>query len=357
MVEDMHDLQAIVDSHSEWLLVRENGKSFSIGRSEVEFLSDEDGALVAILDDGGYKYSRVASATFEGNELELAVTGKFQKEDEIIRLVPRTPASQLTANIEMARLEEANRMAVMIGASIPESKVKRIGLHRENGRLAQINCDAKGKPLAIAISDLTASMSAEAILASAMLTLQDAQRRAKKPPAEIWILAEKKSARNLQRLRALLAAGHQRSIRVFELPSPNTDQQSLKEKRRIGFSELWRETPSILSAPTKPLVSATSSAICALAPDQTDIIFSKQGETIRYNGLAIARVRTLLGKEKAWFGIDRERRPLSDESRDDLNKLISDLQQFRTSDCDNKRHDLYRLAPEAWLESILRRNI
>ncbi|HEV8590568.1 MAG TPA: hypothetical protein VGQ55_00585, partial [Pyrinomonadaceae bacterium] len=78
---------------------------------------------------------------------------------------------------------------------------------------------------------------------------------------------------------------------------------------------------------------------------------------IRFHGLPFARVRTLLGKEKAWFGIDRERRQLSEENRSDLDVLVSDLETYRSHDCANKRHELFRLAPEAWLESVLRRNI
>src|SRR6185369_5882034 len=40
-----------------------------------------------------------------------------------------------------------------------------------------------------------------------------------------------------------------------------------------------------------------------------------------------------------------------------LADLIADLRNYRRADTPNKHHELYRAAPEAWLESILLRNI
>ena len=74
-------------------------------------------------------------------------------------------------------------------------------------------------------------------------------------------------------------------------------------------------------------------------------------------GLPFARVRTMLGKERAWFGVGRERRILTGENWDDVTALVDLLEINRSPDASNKRHEYYRTTPEAWLESILRRNI
>lgn len=37
--------------------------------------------------------------------------------------------------------------------------------------------------------------------------------------------------------------------------------------------------------------------------------------------------------------------------------MLENLEIYRRFDSTNKRHDFFRLAPEAWLESVLRRNI
>ena len=55
-----------------------------------------------------------------------------------------------------------------------------------------------------------------------------------------------------------------------------------------------------------------------------DIIFSRQGETLRFMGLPFARVRTVAGMQKAWFGTGRDRRILSDETWDDLLDLLNE---------------------------------
>src|SRR5205085_8944942 len=92
-------------------------------------------------------------------------------------------------------------------------------------------------------------------------------------------------------------------------------------------------------------------------PEKIDIVYAKQGETLRFMGLPFARVRTMLGKEKAWFGIGRERHILSGENWEDLAELVHLLESNRLAGAPNKRHDYYRASPEAWLESIFRANI
>jgi hypothetical protein len=73
--------------------------------------------------------------------------------------------------------------------------------------------------------------------------------------------------------------------------------------------------------------------------------------------MPFARVRSVMEKERAWFGTSRERRILTDESWDDLADLVAALSSERSHENANKRHEYYRAASEAWLESILRRNI
>ena len=64
-----------------------------------------------------------------------------------------------------------------------------------------------------------------------------------------------------------------------------------------------------------------------------------------------------MGVEKAWFGVGRAQRLLTNENRDDLVSFVDELSVLRAFDSPNKRHEFYRSASEAWLESILRRNI
>jgi len=126
-------------------------------------------------------------------------------------------------------------------------------------------------------------------------------------------------------------------------------------KRRI--SELWREKTRKLNLPREPQLSEIAAKIIALAPEKIDIVYSKQGETLRFMGLPFARVRSLLGKEKAWFGTHKDRRLLFEENWSELVETVHQLERYRSAASENRRHEYYRSSPEAWIESILRRNI
>ncbi|MGH9820170.1 MAG: hypothetical protein ACRD43_08360, partial [Pyrinomonadaceae bacterium] len=123
------------------------------------------------------------------------------------------------------------------------------------------------------------------------------------------------------------------------------------------ISGLWREKPKKLVLPTNTAFSQTAQRIIETAPGKIDVIYSKQGETLRFDGLPFARVRMMMGQEKAWFGVNKDRHLLTDSSSDRLAELVRDLEAYRLFDTPNKRHEFYRVAPEAWLESSLRRNI
>jgi hypothetical protein len=62
--------------------------------------------------------------------------------------------------------------------------------------------------------------------------------------------------------------------------------------------------------------------------------------------------------ERVWFGVGSAPRLLLDESNlPQLAKLIDELHAHRRADAADHRHALYASAPEAWLESLLRRDI
>jgi hypothetical protein len=78
---------------------------------------------------------------------------------------------------------------------------------------------------------------------------------------------------------------------------------------------------------------------------------------LRFLVLSFARVRKIFGEEKTWFGIERSKQILNENSREDFFDLLKNLQTYRCFDSPNEHHALFRIAPEAWLEAVLRRNI
>jgi hypothetical protein len=66
----------------------------------------------------------------------------------------------------------------------------------------------------------------------------------------------------------------------------------------------------------------------------------------------------VMNQDRIWFGIEgSRRRPLDAFHQPDWAKLFRDLEAYRNENCRDRRHWFYRASGEAWLESIVRRDI
>ncbi|MEO8573412.1 MAG: hypothetical protein ABI481_05540 [Pyrinomonadaceae bacterium] len=352
-----NELRERINSHFEWLLVRSNGGTFPMRRDEIEVSAHAEKTLLSILDDTGTGVSRILSLSNDSdtNGISLEVSGQFGGSVETIRFVPRTPAIELSRNVEFARLEYANSIATALLEIFPTYRLTRLALNAENGRLAQIFFRSPRSADVAAVTDVTATMIHEAVMTSAMLWFEKLQLR-KRPVGEVWIVGEQKQSRNLRKLVGLLTERVAARFRIFE-SSRKAGSPKLQELKRAELRTLWREKPKKIMLPAETRATKTAEQIMSLSPEKTDIIFSKQGETVRFLGLPFARVRTIAGQEKAWFGIDGNHRQLIENSWSELAELVSELETYRSPGTPNKRHEFYRASPEAWLESILRQNI
>jgi len=350
------ELREIVAGHHEWLLVRDSHKTFPLEKHEIDISQDGERARFGFLDEKGFHSWRLNGFKCDGSEVAIDVAGAFARKQEVMRLVPRILASELAAEIEHARLEKANEIAAMVVDNFPGAKLGRVALNTENGRLAQIMFDSASKQPTAAIADITATLTVETVFTAAILWLEKLGLRRKKPVLDIWIICEKRQAKQAQKLHALLTEQWKEKISIVEIDR-RVEPLTLRHRPKHKIRELWREKARQLAVPEHRQLSETSQKIIKLAPDKIDVVCSKQGETLRFMGLPFARVRSLLEKEKAWFGVGRARHVLSDESWDDLIEMIDVLDHSRSSSAPNKRHEYYRAAPEAWLESILRRKI
>lgn len=352
---DIDELCKLLDARAEWLLVREQGRTFPLKRDEIEVEIVRERPYFGFVDDTGFHSWRLNGFECDANEIAIDVAGAFGKKQERMRLIPRAAAAELAAEIEIARLEKANEIAKCLAESLPDVKLGRVALNTENGRLAQIQFEMDKRPMA-AIADVTGTLTVEPIFTAAMLWLERRLSLRKKAVGEILIICEKRQSKNAQKLHALLSDRWRAKITVYEVKR-KADPPRLVELPKRTINQLWREKAQKLKLPERAQPSETARRILDLAPESTDIVFSKQGETVRYAGLPFARVRTVMGNEKAWFGIGRERRMLNHESWDDIKGLAEQLGSDRDAHASNRRHQFYRTAPEAWLESILRRNI
>ena len=352
----VNGLADLLDTHLEWLVIRENGRSLPFLRSEIEVDYSKGKTTIGFVDEKGLAAWRVEQAEFDGVQIVAKLSSKIRNESESIRFVPRESAADLRANIELARLQKANEIAEIFAASEPGTKIIRVSLNVENGRIAQIEIENPEKLRSALIADVTASLTHESILASAMKWQDKLGMRRKNPISNIALIAEKRQARNLQKLLALLNKGANANVSIFEIDRKGS-RPIARELRRLKMSDLWRERAGKLKLPQSIEPTETAEKIIEMSPAKIDRIVSKNGETLRFLGMPFARVRSLMGREKAWFGTGQIRRPVNDSAKRAFRELRDALDLHRRADPPNKRHDWYRLSSEAWLESILRRNI
>jgi hypothetical protein len=147
----------------------------------------------------------------------------------------------------------------------------------------------------------------------------------------------------------------QETINVLEVDQPLTALQPVDVPAR---EDLWKRKLARFPPVSAGEHSEITKRVVAIAPDAIDVVSARHGETLRYFGLPFARVRRLLGSERLRFGVEGARRRLLEEkTENEFANLLTELLEHRSANAFDRRHAFYRNAAEAWLESLLRRDI
>jgi hypothetical protein len=158
----------------------------------------------------------------------------------------------------------------------------------------------------------------------------------------------------LQRV-VLLRQSLRETLAVYEVDQQLTEMKpvTIPTREDLWKRRLARFPPLVATGPGE-----IAKRLVAIAPDAIDVVTARHGETLRYFGLPFARVRQVMGSERLWFGTEGARRRLLDENTEnELAKLLSELLEHRSGNAIDHHNALYRNAAEAWLESLLRRDI
>ena len=352
---------ALLREYAEWLFVSD-GAARALRRDEIEVTLVQHRLLLSCWTEQGTRLWRIVAWHWDGQLLGLEVSRRMGAELSLIELIPRTSAKAITATIRAARQIRCERLAQLAAALEPETAVERSALSRgakpgQAGRYAQILLRRRRCRIAVMGPVVSSQPSAvDAFLSSALLWFRRTSDRTNLPPVEqLWLIVSPELLKPMLYRMALLRDGLRSIIRVFTV---DDDLTSLTEVACPRKDELWRKRLARFPPVAPSIITELCSAIIAEAPDAVDVVHARHGETLRYFGLPFARVRSLLGNEKVWFGIDRSHRRLLDEStRNDWQNLLRDLREHRAESALDHRHAFYRAAPEAWLESLLRRDI
>jgi hypothetical protein len=342
--------------HAEWLFVPSEGGPHSLRRDELDIAIVHGKLVFSCWTETGNRWWHVLAWHWNGQLLEFETSRRFGRERTLMQLVPRASAKHLAVMIRAARQLRCERMAQLASALETGTTIERLSLSRgtkpgQPGRYAQILLRRRRQRIAVT-GPIVPSPPAvvDAFLSSALLWF-----RRTSEVKDLWLIVSPELLKPLLYRVALLRSGLREIIRVFTV---DDELMTLKEERRPDKEALWKQKLARFPPVAAATASETSVAIIAAAPDAIDIVHSRHGETLRYFGLPFARVRSLLGREKIWFGIDRAHRRLLDETTwNEWQELLHDLREHRSAAASDHRHAFYRAAPEAWLESLLRRDI
>ena len=355
------EIAALLREYAEWLLVSE-GVAQSLRRDEIEVVIERERLLISCWTEKGTRLWRVVAWEWNGQLLALEVSRKLGAEVSLIELIPRTSAKAITATIRAARQVRCARLAQLAATSCFGSVIERLSLSRgtkpgQPGRYAQVLLKTRRERIAVIGPVISGQPSTvDAFLSSSLLWFRRTCDRVKPPYVQqLWLIVPPELLKPLLYRIVLLRGSLRDIIKVFTV---DEDLTLLTEAACPDKEDLWRKKLARFPPVAAATASELSLAIVAEAPEAIDIVHSRHGETLRYFGLPFARVRSLLGRENLWFGINRAHRRLLDETTvNDWQNLLHDLREHRSASAVDHRHAFYRAAPEAWLESLLRRDI
>jgi hypothetical protein len=352
----------LFSAHAEWLFVPSEGGAQSLRRDELEIAIAHGKLVFSCWTETGNRCWHVLAWHWNGQLLEFETSRRLGRERVLMQLVPRASAKHVAVMIRAARQLRCERLAQLAAAFETRTTIERLSLSRgtkpgQPGRYAQILLRRRRERIAVT-GPIVPSPPAvvDAFLSSALLWFRRTSDRIKPPYVEqFWLIVSPELLKPVLYRVALLSGGLREIIRVFTV---DDELMTLREESCPEKEELWKQKLARFPPVAAATPSELSMEIIAEAPDAIDIVHARHGETLRYFGLPFARVRSLLGREKVWFGIDRAHRRLLDETTwNEWQELVCDLREHRSATALDHRHAFYRAAPEAWLESLLRRDI
>jgi hypothetical protein len=382
-------LVEFADGHNEWFITEDARVPLEISRAEFDFAVAHGRLLFSSWTEQGTRTWRVLDSIVSNDKLLLRVSRRLGAEVATIELVPRASAGALVATVTAARQMRCAHLAQLVAQSLgdrvlgvdrndesgnegfnkeesnlphPSIKIERAALspgmrRNQPGRYARIIVRLPQERIAItAIVAQSDPRNVDSLFSSALLWFTRVQASPKRPPLNRLLMVVERNILDAARQRhVLLRDSLRQRIELWEIDDEWREIKATPawERKYIWRKRLPRFPPVIQGAATN-----RGDQIVAMAPDAIDAVASRHGHTLRYQGLPFARVRRVMERDSVWFGIEGSRRRVLSERGDrEFAKLLDDLQNHRVHHCRDRRHWFYRAAGEAWLESILRRDI
>src|SRR5258707_3943327 len=370
-------IRALLSVHAEWFFVQDGGAPLALGTSEFDFSIAHRRLIFTSWTETGSRSWRITAWEWTGEKLLLKASRRMGADLATLELVPRASAKAMVASIAAARQARCEKLAQIASEFLSGAKIERAvlspGMRRDQpGRYARIVLRRPHERLAVTATVAQSdARNVDSLFSSALLWFRRVRQSPKVPFIEkLLMIVEHQILEAARQRHVLLRDDLRQRIELFEIrgSSPtvregvglNADEsrQKLEPVRPIARKHLWRKRLARFPPVAEEEQPERAQEIIAYAPHAIDVVASRHGQTLRYHGLPFARLRRVLDRDRVWFGVEGSHRRLLDEYyRADWQKLLLDLQEHRNAHARDRRHWLYRAAGEAWLESILRRDI
>jgi hypothetical protein len=359
----------------------------TLARGDFEFSVEWGKLIFAWWGDGVSQSWRVKAYEFDRGELRLRATRGMSGETTLLALrgqVKWRPESRPESRPEWRhglrerenpppgerRRSYAETLSRLIVKEFDGAKIQRatIGSSRSSSgvsRYARLLLKSGGEAImAIGAGESESQACVDGMIAAGLADLaafnekRDEKDRAKR----LWFCLPKGRSQTAMERVTLLDVSHLGArIECFEVDEAG---EELMNVRPVTQDELLNSHPQEVVWPggAKP-DEVWGERIINLAPDlietRRDVISGR--ERFEIKGLEFARISP---GGQAKFGVagaasDREANPiaLTESNFAELESLAREIARYRSADCLNRRHPFYLLRPEAWLESLLRRDI
>ena len=349
-------------AHAEWFCTLNGGDSHALTRSELDIAVSYGRLILTTWTDEGSRAWKIFDWELIGEKFTLRASRRMGAERPLLELVPRAAASAIALTVKTARQQRSVQLGQLACAMQAGAKLERAALspgarRGQPGRYARILLRQKHQRIAVTGSVAASKASdADAFLSSALIWFKRTSERARAPYIQhLWLVVENDLVKPITQRIALLRSRLRETIAVFEVDQQLTEMRLADVPAR---EDLWKR--KLARFPPVPARDSNELAqrLKELAPNAIDVVSARHGETLRYFGLPFARVRRVMESERMWFGVEGSRRRLLEEKTDhEWRNLLTELLEHRTAQASDHHHALYRNAAEAWLESLLRRDI
>ena len=352
----------LLTAHAEWFCTLDGGESHALRRSELDIAVAYGRLILTSWTQEGSRAWKIFEWDLTDEKLTFRASRRMGAERPLIELVPRAAASAIALTVKTARQRRSVQLgelacSVQSGAKLERASLSPGARRGQPGRYARIILRQKHQRLAVTGSVAASKASdADAFLAAALLWFKRTGERVRPPYIQqLWLVIERDLVKPIVQRVALLRQSLRAAVSVFEVDQQLTEMKLVDVPAR---EDLWKRR----LARFPPVPAGESSEIARrlidLAPEAIDVVKARHGETLRYFGLPFARVRRVMESERLWFGLESLRRRLLDENTDsEWRNLLTELLNHRSAQASDHHHALYRNAAEAWLESLLRRDI